>query len=157
MCLVPFLFLFVSILCPSCWAMQIVGDIFETGVDELNTMVLNPDDGFLYFGSYEGKIVKVDVNSNPPTVVDSSFDCGLTELKTSVIDLANNVAYFASRGVVKVDLNPSPFVASNIIGDGLGSFLTSFIYGTNAYFGTDTGRIVKVDLINFSIEELTSL
>lgn len=147
-----FLFYFVSILCPSCWAIQIVGDIFETGVDELNTMVLNPDDGFLYFGSYEGKIVKVDVNSNPPTVVDSSFDCGLPELSTSVIDLANNVAYFASQGVVKVDLNPSPFVASNIIGDGLGSFETSFIYGTNAYFGTDTGRIVKVDLINFSID-----
>jgi len=127
-------------------------------IDEWNSAVIDPLNGYAYLGS-PGRIVKVALGSenNPPTRV------GVLQLDQSeqsrnhsaVIDVANGFAYFGNSGrVVKVALGIGNSLPTRIgaatLNSGEGILASAVIDAANgyAYFGTSSspGRVVKVAL-----------
>ncbi len=135
----------------------------NTGENWLTTVVVDPVNGYGYFGgsTSPGVVVKVDLGTgdDPPTRVGGlTLNPGEDGIGSGVIDVANGYAYFGTDtspgSIVKVDLgagnDPPTRVGALTLNPGENSISSAVIDPANGYalFGTRTspGTVVKVDL-----------
>jgi hypothetical protein len=116
--------------------------------------VIDTVNGFAYFGTSEGIIVKVRLSdfTRAGTLALNVGDN--TGLVSAVIDVANGYAYFGTweSKIVKIRLSDFTLAGTLTLQSGE-KFLYSAIIDIAsrfAYFGTDTGVIVRVRLSDFT-------
>jgi hypothetical protein len=83
-----------------------------------------------------------------------ALNTGQNPHNTAVIDAANGFAYFAGGGVVKVRLSDFTKAGAAAINE---TILTSVVDTTRgyAYFGTSSGKVIKLRLADFARSTLT--
>lgn len=125
----------------------------DPGEDNLNTAIT--DGTYGYFGTSftsPGKVVRVRL-SDMARMDAVSLEAGEVDLRSSVI--AGGFGYFGTlttpSQVVKVNLGTMARVeALELAGEGESYLYSAVTDGTHGYFGTYTGRVVKVDLANMT-------
>jgi hypothetical protein len=140
---------------PADWPLTLV-DTLNLNLNEGFPLsaVIDPANGFAYFGTSEGIIVKIRL-SDFTRVGTIPLNLGNdNELSSAVIDAVNGFAYFGTWEGKVVRVRLSDFTPAGILTlqPGEKRLLSAIMDTANgfAYFGTETGIIVKVRLSDFT-------